>query len=222
MSPEFIMLKNKNFFQIFYFRGLKFPDEYDILKEKRQKKGEKAMFENDIEYTLISEEEIKKLVADLCARINRDFFGKETILLIILKGSLIFASDLMRGLEIPVTIDFMQASSYGMGSTSSGEIKIKKDMENDPTDKHIIIVEDIIDSGRTLSLLRANLEDRGAASVSICALLSKPDRRVVDVRAEYVGKEIPDEFVVGYGLDFAERYRNLPYIGVLKPIVYQD
>lgn len=181
-----------------------------------------TMYENDIEYTLISEEKIRSVVAELCERINRDFFGKETILLIILKGSLIFASDLMRGLDIPVTIDFMQASSYGTGSESSGEISIKKDMDNDPTDKHIIIVEDIIDSGRTLSLLRANLEDRGAASVSICALLSKPARREVEVRTEYIGMEIPDEFVVGYGLDFAERYRNLPYIGVLKPIVYSD
>ncbi len=180
------------------------------------------MFENDIEYTLISEEKIKELVSGLCERINRDFFGKETILLIILKGSLIFAADLMRGLDIPITIDFMQASSYGMGSKTSGEIKIKKDMDNDPVDKHIIIVEDIIDSGRTLSLLRENLENRGAASVSICALLSKPDRREVEVRAEYVGTNIPDEFVVGYGLDFAERYRNLPYIGVLKPIVYKS
>lgn len=180
------------------------------------------MFENDIEYVLLSEEKIKELVSGLCKKISRDFLGKDTILLIVLKGSLIFASDLMRGLDIPVTIDFMQASSYGSGSKTSGEIKIKKDMENNPLDKHIIIVEDIIDSGRTLSLLRANLEDRGAASVSICALLSKPDRREVEVRAEYVGTEIPDEFVVGYGLDFAERYRNLPYIGVLKPIVYQD
>ena len=180
------------------------------------------MYENDIEYVLISEEKIKETVAGLCERINKDFFGKETILLVILKGSLVFAADLMRGLEIPVTIDFMQASSYGSGSKTSGEIKIKKDMENNPLDKHIIIVEDIIDSGRTLSLLRANLEDRGAASVSICAFLTKPARREVEVRAEYVGMEIPDEFVVGYGLDFAERYRNLPYIGVLKPIVYQD
>ena len=180
------------------------------------------MFENDIEYVLISEEKIKETVAELCAKINKDFFGKETILLVILKGSLVFAADLMRGLEIPVTIDFMQVSSYGAGSKTSGEIKIKKDMETNPLDKHIIIVEDIIDSGRTLSLLRANLEDRGAASVSICARLTKPDRREVEVRAEYVGMEIPDEFVVGYGLDFAEKYRNLPYIGVLKPIVYQD
>ena len=180
------------------------------------------MYENDIESVLVSEEKIKETVAELCARINKDFFGKETILLVILKGSLVFAADIMRGLEIPLTIDFMQASSYGMGSKTSGEINIKKDMENNPLDKHIIIVEDIIDSGRTLSLLRANLEDRGAASVSICALLTKPSRREVEVRAEYVGMEIPDEFVVGYGLDFAEKYRNLPYIGVLKPIVYQD
>ena len=180
------------------------------------------MFENDIEYVLLSEEKIKETVAELCERINKDFFGKETILLIVLKGSLVFAADLMRGLEIPVTIDFMQASSYGSGSKTSGEIIIKKDMDNNPLDKHIIIVEDIIDSGRTLSLLRANLEDRGAASVSICALLTKPARREVEVRTEYVGVEITDEFVVGYGLDFAEKYRNLPYIGVLKPIVYQD
>ncbi len=178
------------------------------------------MISEDIKSILISEEEIKKCVRELGEKISADYKGKEVIILVILKGSMIFASDLVRAINIPVRLDFMQASSYGDGTASTGIIKIKKDMDNDAAGKNIIIVEDIIDSGNTLFNIRKLLEDRGAASVSICSLLSKPSRREADVKAEYVGMEIPDEFVVGYGLDFAERYRNLPYVGVLKPQVY--
>lgn len=179
------------------------------------------MINNDIKSILIDEEQIKKCVNELGAKISEDYKGKEVIVLVILKGSMIFAADLVRAISIPVRLDFMQASSYGSGTQSSGIIRIKKDMENDAAGKNIIIVEDIIDSGKTLSNIRKLLEERGAASVSICSFLTKPSRREVDVKAEYVGMEIPDEFVVGYGLDFAENYRNLPYVGVLKPQVYE-
>lgn len=180
------------------------------------------MIHNDIKSILISEEEIQELVNELGERINKDYEGKEIIFAVILKGSLVFAADLMRCLTMPVKLDFMQASSYGESAVSSGIINIKKDLDNVISGKHVLIIEDIIDSGNTLAKLKQVLLERDPASVKICTLLSKPSRREMDVEVEYIGKDIPDEFVVGYGLDFNERYRNLPYIGILKPQVYAN
>lgn len=180
------------------------------------------MIHDDIKSVLISEEEIRKTVLSLGEQINKDYEGKEIIFAVILKGSLVFAADLMRCLTMPVKLDFMQASSYGDSTESSGFIKIKKDLENNVSGKHVLIIEDIIDSGNTLSKLKKLLLEREPASVKICTLLSKPSRREIDVDVEYIGKEIPDEFVVGYGLDFNEKYRNLPYVGILKPRVYAN
>lgn len=180
------------------------------------------MIHNDIKSILISEEEIQELVNELGERINKDYEGKEIIFAVILKGSLVFAADLMRRLTMPVKLDFIQASSYGESSVSSGIINIKKDLDNVISGKHVLIIEDIIDSGNTLAKLKQVLLERDPASVKICTLLSKPSRREMDVEVEYIGKDIPDDFVVGYGLDFNERYRNLPYIGILKPQVYAN
>lgn len=174
----------------------------------------------DVKSVLLSEERISELVVELAERINRDYAGKDILFVVILKGSAIFAADLLRHITVNVSLDFMQASSYGSTSVSSGDVKIKKDIENNAEGKHILIVEDIVDSGNTLFKLKKLFNERNAASVKICTLLSKPERRETDVVCEYVGTEIPDEFVVGYGLDFNEKYRNLPYIGILKPEVY--
>lgn len=180
----------------------------------------KALIDKDVKSVLLSEEKISAIVDGLAGKISRDYEGREILLVVILKGSAIFAADLIRRLTGNVRIDFMQASSYGSGSVSSGKVKIKKDIEYDAEGKNILIVEDIVDSGNTLFKLKKLFEERNAASVKICTLLSKPERRETDVVCEYVGAEIPDEFVVGYGLDFNESYRNLPYIGILKPEVY--
>ena len=175
---------------------------------------------NDIKEILFTKQEIDLMVHKIASQINEDFAGEEVIAVIILKGSMIFASDLIRCLTVNVKLDFMQASSYGSGSVSSGVINIKKDIDTDITGKNVIIIEDIIDSGNTLALLKKEIESRGAKTVKIASLLSKPDRRVVDVPVEYIGSEIPDEFVVGYGLDMDEKYRQMDYIGILKPEVY--
>ena len=180
------------------------------------------MINDDIKSVMISEEEIEEIVKNLGEKISEDYAGKELLLVVILKGSIIFAADLMRHITVPVKLDFMQASSYGSGMETSGVINIKKDLENDAAGKHILIIEDIIDSGNTLAKLKHILKDRGPASVKICSLLSKPSRREMEVEVEYIGRDIPDEFVVGYGLDFDEKYRNLPYIGILKPKVYAN
>ena len=185
-----------------------------------RQKGVILMNKDDIKYILFSEKEIAETVSRLAARINADYGGEEIIVGVVLKGSLTFAADLIRKLDMPIRLDFIQASSYGSGSKSTGQVKIKKDLENDIGGKHLLLIEDIIDSGNTLAGLKKMLKDRGPASVKICALLSKPSRREVEIEAEYIGAEIPDEFVVGYGLDYDEKYRNLPYIGVLKPRVY--
>lgn len=175
---------------------------------------------NDIMSILYTKQEIDMMVHNMAAAINDDFDGEELIAVVILKGSIMFAADLIRCLTMNVKIDFMQASSYGSGTESSGVIKIKKELDSDIKGKNVLIIEDIIDSGRTLSLLKEELKNRGANEVRIAALLSKPSRRVVEVEAEYIGSEIPDEFVVGYGLDMDEKYRQLDYIGILKPEVY--
>jgi hypoxanthine phosphoribosyltransferase len=179
----------------------------------------------DIGKILISEEVLDKTVSRLAREIDTDYSGedKKLVLLCILKGSIVFMGDLMKKLTVPVEIDCMRVSSYGVGTTSSGNINIILDvMRSDITTCDFLIIEDIIDSGRTLSYLHQYLINKGAKSVKTVALLDKPSRRVVEFTPDYVGLEIPDEFVVGYGLDYAEKYRALPYIGVLKPQVYGE
>lgn len=174
----------------------------------------------DLKYVLMSKEEIATVVSDLAAKINKDFNGEPVLAIIILKGSLFFAADLMRELTMPLTVDFMKVSSYGKQAVSSGMIKLALDTEVDLTGLNVLIIEDIIDSGNTLSKVKKLLSQRRAKCVKICTLLDKPDRREADIDADYTGKVIPNEFVVGYGLDFAERYRNLSYIGVLDESIY--
>ncbi len=177
----------------------------------------------DVERVLISEEELDRITSRLAREIDRDYSqeDKNLLLLCILKGSLVFMGDLMKKLTVPLEIDCMRVSSYGAGTVSTGSINIVLDLVRPDIDKcDILIIEDIIDSGRTLSYLTRYLKGKGAKSVRTCTLLDKPSRRTVEYTADYVGVEIPDEFVVGYGLDYAERYRALPYVGVLKPEVY--
>lgn len=178
------------------------------------------MLEKDIAHVLFSEEQLKTRVAEIAAQIDRDYQGKEPLLIGVLRGSFIFIADLMRAITLPCTVDFMAVSSYGAGTTSSGQVKIVKDLSEHIEGKDVIVVEDILDSGNTLSYLLKYLQGRKPASIKLCALLDKPDRRVKPVEVDYCGYSIPDEFVVGYGLDYDERYRNLPYLGVLKPAVY--
>ena len=173
---------------------------------------------NEVQEILINESEIQEKVKYLAEQINKDYAGKDIVLMIILKGSVVFSADLMRYLNVNVSLDFMQVSSYGSSSVS-GELKILKDGQIDVNGKNVIIAEDIIDSGNTLSALVKLLKKRGA-NVEICTLLSKPARRETQVDVKYAGFEIPDEFVVGYGMDYDERFRNLPYIGILKREVY--
>ena len=178
------------------------------------------MLEQDIERVFFSEEALDKRVSEIAAEINRDYAGKEPMLISVLRGSFVFMADLIRKIEVPCTVDFMSVSSYGRGTTSSGQVQITKDLSDDIEGKDIIVVEDILDSGNTLSYLLQLLQARKPASMKLCTLLDKPDRRVKEVHVDYTGFTIPDEFVVGYGLDYAEKYRNLPYIGILKPRVY--
>jgi hypoxanthine phosphoribosyltransferase len=166
---------------------------------------------------LVASEDIQAKVRELGERITRDYREEKLLLVGILRGAVVFLSDLMRHLELPCEIDFMDISSYGTGTQTSGVVRILKDLEEDITGRHVLIIEDIIDTGLTLSYLRRMLLQRGPASLEICALLSKPSRRQVDLSVKYLGFEVPDEFVVGYGLDFAGAYRNLPDICVLKP-----
>lgn len=176
----------------------------------------------DIKEILLSEEEIRNRVEELGKEITADYAGKDLLVVGILKGAAIFMSELIRTIELPIKIDFMAVSSYGDSSISTGEVKIIKDLDFSAEDKHVLIVEDIIDTGFTLNYLSDNLKKRGALSVRICTLLDKPERRLVGVPIDYLGFEIPDEFVVGYGLDYAEQYRNLPYVGALKEEVYSS
>ncbi len=176
--------------------------------------------DQDILEVFYSEEQLKAKVAELGAAITRDYQGKSPVLVSVLRGSYIFMADLTRSIDLPCTVDFMSVSSYGAGTTSSGQVKILKDLSEPIEGKDLIIVEDILDSGNTLFYLRDVLAARKPASIAICTLLDKPERRVKPIRADYSGFEVPDAFVVGYGLDYAEKYRNLPYIGVLKPEIY--
>lgn len=178
------------------------------------------MLEKDIQEFLFTEEQLAKRVTEIAEEITRDYAGKEIMLISVLRGSFIFMADLCRKINLPCVIDFMSVSSYGAGTSSSGQVQITKDLSSDISGKDIIVVEDILDSGNTLSYLLKVLEQRKPNSVRLCTLLDKPERRVKQVEVHYSGFSIPDAFVVGYGLDYAERYRNLPYIGVLKPEVY--
>lgn len=177
---------------------------------------------DDILRVLVSEEEIRTAVKKLGQTISRDYADKNLMLVGVLKGSSVFMSDLMRSIDIYATVDFMSVSSYGNGVKTSGVVKIIKDLDSPLSGKDLLIVEDILDSGMTLSYLKEILEARDPSSVKIATLLDKPDRRKVDIKPDYTCFTVPDEFVVGYGLDYAERYRNLPYIGVLKPEVYAE
>lgn len=174
---------------------------------------------NDIERILISEEELQKKVSEMGKKISRDFKDKDPIFVGVLKGCFIFMADLMRYVDISCSMDFMAVSSYS-GTSSTGAVKINKDLGEDIEGRHLIIVEDILDSGITLSYLKQYLMVRKPASITIATLMDKPARRKADIYADYSCFEIPDAFVVGYGLDYNERYRNLPYIGVLKPEIY--
>lgn len=165
---------------------------------------------------LIAEEKVNERISQIAKKISEDYAGEEICLICILKGSVFFTCELAKRITIPVTIDFMQVSSYGDGTVSSGRVKIAKDLDEPVEGKNIIVIEDIIDSGRTLSYLMNLLKVRNPKSIKLCTLLDKPDRRVVDVNVDYTGFAIPDEFVVGYGLDYAQKYRNLPYIGVVE------
>lgn len=177
--------------------------------------------EKIIKEVLVSEEDIKAKVKELGDIITTDYKDKDLIVVGILKGAVVFMSDLCREIKLPILMDFMAVSSYGKSSVSTGEVRIIKDLDYSVENKDILIVEDIIDTGYTLSYLTDNLRKRGANSVKIITLLDKPDRRKADVHVDYLGFEIPDEFVVGYGLDFAEQYRNLPYVAALKEEVYK-
>ena len=178
------------------------------------------MLEQDIDRVLFTEEQLQARVAEIAAQIDRDYAGKQPLLVSVLRGSFVFMADLVRRITLPCTVDFMAVSSYGSGTTSSGQVKIVKDLSEQIEGKDVIVVEDILDSGNTLSYLLKILENRHPASIRLCTLLDKPDRRVKPVQVHYSGFTIPDAFVVGYGLDYAEKYRNLPYIGILKPRVY--
>lgn len=176
---------------------------------------------NDIEQILLTEEQLAEKVKELAEQITQDYQGRNPLVICVLKGAFIFMSDLVKHIKIPMEIDFMAVSSYGASTKSSGVVKIIKDLDVSVEGRDVIIVEDIIDSGLTLTYLIDVLERRNALSVAVVALLDKPDRRTEGLEVEYKGFLLPDEFVVGYGLDYAERYRNLPFIGILKPEIYR-
>lgn len=178
------------------------------------------MYDGEIDKVLISEEEIVHKTRELAEVIARDYADREVLMIGILKGAVMFMSDLARALPLPVQLEFMAVSSYGSSTTSSGIVRILKDLDRDITGKDVLVVEDIIDSGLTLSWLLKNLGARNPSSIEVCALLRKPEAVKVSVPVKYLGFDIKNEFVVGYGLDYAERYRDLPYIGTLKPEIY--
>lgn len=176
----------------------------------------------DVERILISEADLAARIKELGRRISLDYAGKEILMVGVLRGAVIFMADLARAIDVPVAIDFMAVSSYGAGVSSSGVVRILKDLDESVEGKHLLVVEDIIDTGLTLTYLLENLRSRKPASIKLCTLLNKPDRRKTEVPIDYNGFTIPDHFVIGYGLDYAEKYRNLPFIGILKPSVYNN
>jgi hypoxanthine phosphoribosyltransferase len=174
----------------------------------------------DLQGVLITREQLRQRIAELAAQIDADYAGRELLLVGVLKGAVMVMADLARAIRLPVTMDWMAVSSYGSGTKSSGVVRILKDLDTDITGRHVLVVEDVIDSGLTLSWLVRNLQSRGPESLRVCALLRKPGSAQIDVGVAYTGFEIGDAFVIGYGLDYAERYRNLPFIGTLAPHVY--
>ncbi|BCI60882.1 hypoxanthine phosphoribosyltransferase [Solibaculum mannosilyticum] len=174
----------------------------------------------DIQSVLLDQQQLENIVKELGERITRDYQNKDLLVVGVLKGSFMFIADLMRAIKAPCRVDFMAVSSYNNGSKSSGVVRIIKDLDKPIEGLDVLLVEDILDSGMTLSYLVENLKARRPASVRICTLLDKPERRKMPIQPDYTGAQVPDEFVVGYGLDFAEKYRNLPYVGILKPSVY--
>ena len=176
--------------------------------------------EADVESILLTPEQIQARVVELGAQISADYQGREPVFVSVLVGAFMFTADLLRHITVPNTIDFMAISSYGKETRSSGVVRVMKDLDESIESKHVIIVEDIVDTGLTLNYLLDNIRNRNVASVKVAALLDKPSRRLTDVAVDYVGFEVPDEFVIGYGLDFAQRYRNFPFVGVLRPEVY--
>ncbi len=175
---------------------------------------------NDVKEILLSEEQLAEIVHKIGAQISEDYRGKNLLLVSVLKGSVVFMADLMRAIDIPCRVDFMSVSSYGSGVKTSGVVKIVKDLDIPLAGYDVLVVEDILDSGMTLSYILELLRSRGPRSIRLCALLDKPERRKVPVQADYVGATVPDEFLIGYGLDYDEKYRNLPFVGILKPEVY--
>ena len=176
---------------------------------------------DDILTVLITEEEIKSRVFELGKQISEDFGGEDIVVIGLLKGCFMFIADLMRAIDSHVAVDFMAVSSYGSGTVSSGEIKVKKDYSIDIEGKNVLVIDDILDTGRTLAFVKDYLSVKSPKSIKICTLLDKPDRRTSKVNVDYIGFSVPDQFVVGYGLDYDEKYRNLPFIGVLKPEIYK-
>jgi len=179
-----------------------------------------ALVPAEIERVLITQDEIADKVAELAAQVDADYDGREVLLVGVLKGAVMFMADFARALRTPVSMEFMAVSSYGSSTSSSGVVRILKDLDREIADKHVLVVEDVIDSGLTLSWLLRNMSSRGPASVEVVALLRKPEAAKVNVPVKYIGFDIASDFVVGYGLDYAERYRDLPFVGLLKPEVY--
>lgn len=180
------------------------------------------MMEQDMEKILFTQEQVAGRIRELAQQISRDYAGKAPLVVGILRGSFIFMADLVRQLTLPVNLDFMSVSSYGAGTVSSGQVNIHLDLQEDIAGRDVLLVEDILDTGNTLSKLVAELQQRRPASLKLCVLLDKPDRRTRPIQADYVGFTIPDAFVVGCGLDYDQHYRQLPYIGILKPSVYES
>jgi len=176
----------------------------------------------DFEYTLFTEEQLGQRIAEMGAELSRDFADKNPIFIGILKGAVMFMADIVKRIQIPMEMDFMATSSYGDSSKSSGVVRILKDLDRSIEGRHVILIEDIVDTGLTLAYIRQVIRQRQAASVSIVSLFDKPEGRKVDIRADYCGFTVPNLFIVGYGLDYAEQYRNLPYVGVLKPEIYLE
>ena len=176
---------------------------------------------NDVEKVLLSEEQLSQKIAELGEEISKDYQGKEIVAICVLKGAILFMAALATAVKVPMVLDFMAVSSYGNGTSTSGTVRILKDLDNSIEGKHVLVVEDIIDSGVTLKYLLKNLKSRKPASIKLCTLLNKPERRRVEVDIDYCGFTVPDYFLVGYGLDYAEKYRNLPFIGILKPAIYE-
>ncbi|NJO04294.1 MAG: hypoxanthine phosphoribosyltransferase [Chloroflexaceae bacterium] len=195
--------------------------QHQAAQQLASQAGREGTMHNDIERILLHQDEITQRIVELGTQIARDYSAEDDLLLVgVLKGCMMFMVNLAIAIDLPLAMDFIAISSYGQSTESSGVVRLIKDLDTDITGRHVLIVEDIIDSGLTLDYLRSQLLRRNPASLRICALLNKPERRQADVQVDFIGFDIPNEFVVGYGLDYAERYRNLPYIGVLKPDVY--